>query len=289
MMCKLVLKMSKKRALRLRNPFGLQPNPRGNYRLPTLKASMNYIKKHKSMEDLSEEQKMRLLEAYRIVSEASATHPEALRTAQVSKSEERGNYMRPSIAAARRYLESVKDYSQQKKSEEQIAWRIKEAERIVAKADRKNDRRKQKRPVGPVQQTKARSSAITAVSKPARKKTEKHVTQWEEVLGPEGETIRFKLDQVLDGPNEGKFKARILSKDEPQVGDLVLDATQGLQAWKITSTRRRPHPVTPQMKETYESSLLFKVRQMVAGKITLKQLSDHVSALYDRVGNQRTV
>jgi len=255
---------------------------------------MNYIKKkHKDRHDLSEEQKMRLLEAYRIVSEANAARPEALKTARVSTSEELGNYIRPSIAAARRYLESIKDYSQQKRQQEDIAWRITEAERIVAKADRKNTRRK-KKSIGPTpaRQTPAtRPTNITAttVKAPRSRKVEKHVTQWEEVLGPDGETIRFKLDQFLDGPNQGKFKARLLTKDEPQVGDLVLDATQGLQAWKITSTRRRPHPITPHMRETYESSLLFKVRQMVAGKITLKQLSDHVSELYGRVGNQRTV
>lgn len=285
--------MSKKRVPKIKNPFGLEPNPRGNYRRPTLKASMNYIARYKDedMDSLSEAQKFRLLEAYRIVAEAKASDPNSLKRAQVSTSEDRGNYIRPSIAAARRYLESVKDYSEAKKSQEDIAWRIREAQMIVAAADRKNQRRKAKRASKPGVAKKTATSAPRAVRTAVARtpKTEKHVTKWEEVLGPEGEVIRFKLEEFEDGPNQGKFKARVLTKDEPQVGDIVLDATQGLKAWKITSSRRRPHPVTPQMRETYESSLLFKVRQMIAGDITLKQLSDHVKNLYDRVGNQRTV
>lgn len=88
------------------------------------------------------------------------------------------------------------------------------------------------------------------------------VAHYEETLGPEGGTIRFKLHYN----REGEFVKRTRTRNEPQVGDIVLDLVSGVKAWRITTNRRRKHPVTPAMRESYESSYVYKVRKLAAGK-----------------------
>jgi len=88
------------------------------------------------------------------------------------------------------------------------------------------------------------------------------VAHYEETIGPEGETIRFKLHYT----REGEFSKRTRTRNEPQVGDIVLDLVSGVKAWRITTNRRRKHPVTPAMRKSYESSCVYKVRKLAAGK-----------------------
>ena len=60
-------------------------------------------------------------------------------------------------------------------------------------------------------------------------------------------------------------------------GNIVLDTTargEGFKVWRIRGTRRRPMPKTPQMQAIYESSFLYKVRQLAAGKISVQELHD---------------
>ena len=105
-----------------------------------------------------------------------------------------------------------------------------------------------------------------------RSKPRKNVTYWEEVLGPEGETLRFVL--IFD--NNGKFAGRQPTRNSPQVGDIVLDLTTGIKAWIIRKGRRRPTSVTPEMRRIYESSYLYKARQLAAGQINIQEFRSAV-------------
>ena len=104
---------------------------------------------------------------------------------------------------------------------------------------------------------------------------------WEEVLGPRGEVILFEL--LFEN---GRFVGRRRTQpgESPQKGSVILDTTgrstmrgsppEGFKVWRVRGTRRRPMPRTPQMRAIYESSFLYKVRQLAAGLISLQELHD---------------
>lgn len=138
------------------------------------------------------------------------------------------------------------------------AEKIKRAEKMVRKADRRNQKRKLKREGAPFLTEK--------INKPL-----KEVTRFEETLGPNGEIIRFKLIG-----EDGIFKKRVRTREEPPIGSIILDLTDGVKAWKRFSDKRRSTPVTQEMRRTYQNSLLFRVRQLAAGKINLQQFADSI-------------
>ena len=109
------------------------------------------------------------------------------------------------------------------------------------------------------------------VRKPKKIKV-KRLHAWEELLDPEGHVIRFKIEYAKNGA----LKGRSIVTDDPELGDIVLDLTSGIKAWKITSRRRRKHPVSPLMRKVYESSVLYLIRQYAAGKIDPKKLLTRV-------------
>lgn len=123
-------------------------------------------------------------------------------------------------------------------------------------------------PIRRVKPTKVFSGPIdlSGVSK-------KPIARWEEVVGPDGEIVRFKLLYNKDG----SFQKRVRSKEAPQKGDIVLDLTQGFKAWLITKSRRRPyHEITPEMRKSYENSFLYKVRQLAAGQLSLPKFLETI-------------
>lgn len=106
-----------------------------------------------------------------------------------------------------------------------------------------------------------------------RGSTKKTVSHWEEVLGPDGETIRF----MLSFDHNGHFAGRRPSKQSPQVGDVILDLTAGIKAWVMRKGRRRPTAVTNEMRRIYESSCLYKTRQLAAGQLDLTAYQNEVN------------
>lgn len=117
-------------------------------------------------------------------------------------------------------------------------------------------------------------SSIRRPSTPA-KRIDRNVAYWEEVMGPEGETIRF----LLSFDESGKFSGRRPTKYSPQVGDVVLDLTAGIKAWVIKKGRRRPTAVTSEMRRIYENSCLYKTRQLAAGQLDLATYQDEVNKI----------
>lgn len=107
-------------------------------------------------------------------------------------------------------------------------------------------------------------SASTSTSSGAR-------ASWEEVLGPKGEVVRFKL--VYDAAGNVIDRKR-LNKEKPHSGDIVLDLTRGVEAWQIVDDQRQPIKLTRQMEQAYKNSILYKVRQFAAGQISIDQFSE---------------
>lgn len=134
----------------------------------------------------------------------------------------------------------------------QNSEKIRRAEKMVQKADRRNQRRKTGR---------NGKSDLNLIKKPV-----KEITRYEETLGPDGEVIRFKLIIA-----ENTYKNRVRTKEEPPIGSIILDLTSGIKAWKRFSDKRRSIPLTSEMRRSYQNSFLFKVRQLAAGKINLQQ------------------
>jgi len=254
------------------------PAASSNFRRPTLKSAYNYAKKHGNMpeEEMDEDQRLRLLESYKVILEAKEnaerkgkTLKKAVKKAKTSKKKGRGNFIGSKVSKARRYLKRVAKYTPQKRKDKYIALRIKEAKHVIKMSEQRNAARKRRR----------------AETSEAKKLTKDLSTnKWEEVTGPDGEIVRFKLEFWTSGPRAGKLRRRVRSKQEPQVGDIILDATGpagpdqkgGIRAWRIASNRRRKHPVSREMVENYKDSILYKVRQLAAGRISLKQFGDFV-------------
>jgi len=103
----------------------------------------------------------------------------------------------------------------------------------------------------------------------------KQIYNWEEAMGPDGEVVRYKLDYKKDGT----FWRRRRTREEPQIGDIVLDLREGINSWRITSNRRRKHPVTPAMRKSYENSSLYKVRQLAIGKLSLTKFIQEIQSI----------
>jgi hypothetical protein len=96
---------------------------------------------------------------------------------------------------------------------------------------------------------------------------------WQIVTGPTGESIYFRFEYYKSGSRAGQLKKMIRVKttegEDPitEVGSLIMDLRGGVKVWrKVKSRKRRPYPMTPQMKEAYESSVLYKARKLAAGK-----------------------
>ena len=147
--------------------------------------------------------------------------------------------------------------------------RIQFAKELVDRADARN-RKRQLRRSGKIP-TSGRPSKPGAAPEPPTPK--KDAVHYEELSGPNGETIRFKLTY-----ENGKFKKRVRAKEEPPIGAVILDLTSGVKAWKRFSDKRRHIPLTSSMKKSYENSFLYKVREFGAGKITFQQLVDKIAA-----------
>jgi hypothetical protein len=110
---------------------------------------------------------------------------------------------------------------------------------------------------------------------------------WEEVLGPKGEVVRYKLKYHVEGPLKDQVKERTKpTKDTPKAGDIVMDLTcnwareeppTGIKAWEILANgQRKKIPVTKQMETSYKESNLYKVRQLAAGHITIDKFFESI-------------
>jgi len=223
-----------------------------------------------------------------------------------------------SVIRARKYLIKASCLTEAERREPGVAAKIADAKRVVEKADRRNARRRARRRKIKTQDCPSIDNQITErceEDKPltdlswqcldllkTRKelceedRVKRHrltryspaddsdenqaVAHYEETFGPEGEVIRFKLHYSKDGT----FLKRTRTRQEPQIGDVVLDLTSGISAWRITSNRRRRHPVTPSMRESYENSFLYKVRKLTAGKYASSKSENLKKFLSDIAG-----
>lgn len=166
-----------------------------------------------------------------------------------------------SIREARAYLTyKVPEMSQAECSENQE--KIKSAEKIVQRADRRNQNRRLKKD--------GKTLTVGDKSFPTFK-PKKEVILFEETVGPDGEIVRFKLLY-----RDNRFQKRLRTKEEPPVGSIILDLVSGVKAWRRYSDKRRSIPLTSEMRRSYQNSFLFKVRQLAAAKINVQQFIDIV-------------
>lgn len=200
------------------------------------------------------------------------------------------------IREARAFLNQVACLNAKQLNDPQIQAKITAATKIKDKADRRNNRRQQvgrkdvkkKTSAGPYTvancleaQKSVKNLCDDIVCGPLirDKKAPKIDTSgrvaWEEVLGPKGEMVRFKLVYHKDGPSKGLLKERKrLQKESPKPGEIILDLTAGIKAWQVTTNGRREEiPVTKQMEDYYKGSNLYKVRQLAAGFISHDQFA----------------
>jgi len=199
-----------------------------------------------------------------------------------------------SVAKARAFLLQVSCLSKQQLNEPSLQAKISAAEKIIARADKRNARRRRRR-----QEKRGLSASgaecldaiaearqacgpnVVCYSETNNKKVLTPPTpqyfgpNWEEVLGPKGEVIKFKIEYYKTGPDQGTIKNRTRSKASPKPGDIILDLTSGLKAWKVTTSGKRT-PITPTrtMEDEYKNSYLYKVRQLAAGQISTAQFAD---------------
>jgi hypothetical protein len=251
---------------------------KSNFRRPTLKSALRYVKsKKKSEEDgtISKQEELKLLESYRVIYESyestgrdSKAFDKKKKKAKISDKPGRGNYIGESVAKAKRYLKRVARYSAKKRNQPNISIRIKEAQDAIRRAELRNQKKRASR------QEKREEKELLK---------DQSITKWEEVTGPDGEVIRFRLDPYASGPHKGKLRRWSRTNKEPSPGDIVLDASaptegsgKGIRAWRITKNRRRKYDVTKEMVAEYERSILHKVRLMAAGKMSLQQLYDFI-------------
>lgn len=206
------------------------------------------------------------------------------------------------IIQARAFLSQVSCLNAKQLSDPQTQSKIEAAKKIVAKADRRNARRKmvgrndKKKPIT----THTSASYTVGNCSEAQKSVEKLCDNytcgplttrdkkapkvdvsgqiaWEEVAGPkDGDVIHFKLVYHKDGPYKGQLKERKRTqKETPKRGEIILDLTSGVKAWQMPATggKRESIPVTKQMEDYYKKSNLYRVRQLAAGYISLDQFA----------------
>jgi hypothetical protein len=112
------------------------------------------------------------------------------------------------------------------------------------------------------------------------------IPSWEEVLGPKGEVVRYKLKYHTEGPLKNQVKERSKVKSTPKAGDIVMDLTcnwareeppTSIKAWEVLANgQRKKIPVTKQMENSYKESNLYKVRQLAAGHITIDKFFESI-------------
>lgn len=171
-----------------------------------------------------------------------------------------------SIKEARAFL----DYEVPKMTDEECAANsklIEQAKRLVQRADRRNQKRKLRRVVRGPGQPRAGVTRPVELPKPP-----KVVSYYEEISGPDGEIVRYKV--IL---KDGQYNRRLRTKEDPPVGSIILDLTSGVKAWKRHSDKRRSIPLTNEMKRSYQNSFLFKVRKLAAGKMSLEEFKKAVN------------
>lgn len=201
-----------------------------------------------------------------------------------------------SIVKARAFLNQVSCLPPRQLNDEQMQNKIESAKKMVAKADRRNDRRKARRATKagraytpPVRAPKAAKGTYNVrtcdeaqvsvenlcdevICAPAVTASSGDLVNWEEVLGPDGSLVRFKLEYGKSNADKNKLqnrkRVRIDGPDKPQNGDIILDLTTGIKAWKITGKGRSSIPVTKKMESYYKTSSLYKVRQLAAGNLS---------------------
>lgn len=204
-----------------------------------------------------------------------------------------------SITKARAFLVQVACLTPKQTNDPEMQLKIEAATKIVAKAGRRNDRRRARRAAGGsvsgslrvIEGGKSRNVKTCPEAKQSVKdlcgnvvchavpKPQKTLAvgsdrvAWEEVLDPAGKVIRFKIIYHKEGPNIGTIKERRrVKKEEPKPGDIVLDLTSGIKAWRA-GTREEVN-VTKEMEADYKKSNLYRIRQLAAGYISLSQLID---------------
>jgi len=205
------------------------------------------------------------------------------------------------IIQARAFLNQVACLNPKQLTDPQMQSKIEAAKKIAAKADRRNDRRKARRAKQAGKATPApRAYAVTTCKeaqrsveslcedvvcgpsptltirdKKAPKIDESGRIAWEEVLGPKGEVVRFKLNYHKDGPSKGLLKERKRTlKESPKPSEIILDLTFGIKAWRVATNKTREEiPITKQMEDFYKGSNLYRVRQLAAGYISIDQFA----------------
>jgi hypothetical protein len=110
---------------------------------------------------------------------------------------------------------------------------------------------------------------------------------WEEVVGPEGEIIRFRVDRYKSKKRWGEMRRVVRDNSEPAVGDTVLDLTLGARAYKITRSGRKKVALNPEMIKKYRDSFLYHVRRVAAGKLSSKGFLEKVKALLNSPKTKR--
>lgn len=207
-----------------------------------------------------------------------------------------------SILKARAFLKQTECLNSKQLSDPELQKKIEAAYKVIAKADRRNERRRNRRaakagkattiPSGlqSIQKYTVRTcdeakktvgrlcEGITCETTKKGLPVETGNPSWEEVTGPKGEVVRYKVKYHVDGPSKGQVKERNRAvKEHPKVGDIILDLTSGIKAWKVVANGRRQEiPVTKQMEALYKESNLYKVRQLAAGHISLNQFFEAV-------------
>ncbi|RJR07545.1 hypothetical protein C4588_06480 [Candidatus Parcubacteria bacterium] len=216
-----------------------------------------------------------------------------------------------SIIKARAFLTQVSCLNPKQLSDPQTQSKIEAAKKMVARADKRNEKRRARRARKksgqqgqiylPARLSESPSYSTRSVAtcdeakqsvkvlcpdtecRPIHVRRAMHAPlpqeeiTWEEVLGPKGETIRFKVEYHKEGPEKGKVKEKKRAlKAEPQIGEIILDLTTGIQAWRVTESGRTTMPVSKRMRDFYRQSYLYRVRQLAAGIISPTQFVKYV-------------
>jgi len=115
---------------------------------------------------------------------------------------------------------------------------------------------------------KSRNKESHRVSRKALGSTELH--SWEELLDPNGEVVRFRVERYKNKHQLEKIKQVVRDSSAPKPGDIVLDLTRGIHAFKVTRSGRVSAQVTREMRGQYENSFLYQVRSLAAGRLSAK-------------------
>lgn len=207
-----------------------------------------------------------------------------------------------SVLKARAFLKQAECLNSKQLSDPKLQKKVEAAHKVIAKADRRNERRRNRRaakagkapPVASglqaLQKYTVRTcdeakktvgrlcEGVTCETKKGNLPAETGTPSWEEVTGPKGEVVRYKVKYYTDGPSKGQVRERNrVVKEQPKAGDIILDLTSGVKAWKVSANGRRQEiAVTKQMEALYKESNLYKVRQLAAGHISLNQFFEAV-------------